>query len=115
MEAVWDRVEASWERLGTSWEAKPSWSCFGAVLEASWRRLGDVLGRLTNVLGAFCRPLGGFFVRLVLLVERLGASWRHLVRDFQTEKWLYVSLASEMLFLMDFCQIFLPTSTSRIT
>ena len=76
------RLGASWERLGAPWEGKPSWSRFGAVLEASWKRLGDVLGRLGSVLGASCGRLGGFLGRLVGLLGRLRASWSHLVLDF---------------------------------
>ena len=61
---------------------EPSWSRFGAVLEASWKRLGDVLGRLGSVLGASCGRLRGFLGRLVGLLGRLRASWSHLVLDF---------------------------------
>ena len=81
---------------------EPSWNSFGAVLKASWRRLGDVLGRLGSVLGAACGRLRGFLGSLLWLLERLGASWRHLVRDFQTKKRLHVSLASEMRFFNRF-------------
>ena len=56
-----------------------------AVLEASWVRL----------VALFEVPWA--------LLERLGASWRHLVRDFQTKKWLHVSLPSEIHFSLDFC------------
>ena len=49
-------------------------------------------------MGASCGPLRGFLGRLVWLLERLGASWSHLVRDFHGKKWLHVSLASEMPF-----------------
>ena len=71
---------------------EPFWSCPGSVLEASW----DVLGRLGSVFGASCGTLRGFLGRLVWLLEPPGASWRHLVRDFQTKKWLHVSLAFEL-------------------
>ena len=79
--------EASWDVLGGQTVLEPSWSRFGAVLEASWRRLGDVLGRLGSVLGASCGPLRGFLGRLVGLLEHLGASWRHLVRDLHSQRW----------------------------
>ena len=52
-----------------------------AVLEASW-------GRLVALFEVSWAAL-----------ERLVASWRHLVRDSQTKKWLHVSLASEMPFV----------------
>ena len=79
---------------------EPFWSRPGSILEASWGRLGQSWKRL----GTSCGPLRGFLGRLVWLLERLGASWRHLVRDFCGKKWLHVSLASEMpFFRMDFC------------
>ena len=87
---------ASWDVLGGKTVLESPWSCFGAVLEASWRRLGDVLGRLGSVLGAACGPLRGFLARLVGHLGRLGASWKHLVRVFHTKRWLHVSLASKM-------------------
>ena len=98
---------ASWGVLGASWGRLARQNRLGAVLEPSWERLG-------GVLGASCGTLGGFLGRLVGLLGRLGASWRHLVRDFHTKGWLHISLASERSFLMDFHQFFLPTSTSRI-
>ena len=61
-----------------------------AVLEASWARIVALFEGSWAVL------------------ERLGASWRHLVRDFQTKKWLHVSLASEMPFFNVFLLIFSP-------
>ena len=80
--SVLGRLERQ-NRLGAVLE--PFWSRPGSVLETSWgrlgpswRRLGDVLGRLGSVLGASCGPLRGFLDRLVWLLERLGASWRHL-------------------------------------
>ena len=84
--------------MGGKTVSEPSWSRFGAALEASWRRLGDVLGHLGSVLGAACGSLRGFLGRLLWLLDRLGASRRHPVRDFHPKKWLHVSLASEIPF-----------------
>ena len=81
---------------------EPSWSRLGAVLEPSWKRLGGVLEMFWGVLEASCGPLRGFLGRLVGLLEHLGASWRHLVRDFHTKRWLHVSLASEIPIKMHF-------------
>ena len=79
---------------------------FFAILGVSW----GVLGCFWQPFGASCGPLRGFLDRLVWLLEGLGASSRHLVRDFQTKKWLHVSLASEMPFfngfLLDFSSNF---------
>ena len=110
---VWRAPGASWGVLGGKTVLEPSWSRFGAVLEASWRRLGDVLGRLGSVLGASCGPLGGFLGRLVGLLGRLGASWRHLVLDFHTKRWLHVSLASEMPFFIGFLPKFASNFDTR--
>ena len=57
----------------------------------SWAVLEASLGRLVAL----------FEVSWAVL-ERLVASWRHLVRDFQTKKGLHVSLASEMRFFNGF-------------
>ena len=73
----------------------------------------DVLGRLGSVLGASCGPLGGFLGRLVGLLGRLGASWRHLVLDFHTKRWLHVSLASEMPFFIGFLPKFASNFDTR--
>ena len=80
----------------------PSWSRLGAVLEPSWKRFGGVLGISWAVLApSWGRLVAPFEVSLAVL-ERLGASWRHLVRDLETKKWLHVSLASEMPFFNEF-------------
>ena len=85
-----------WDVLGRKTVKKPSWNCFGAVLEASWTRLGDVLGSLGSVLGASCGPLRSFLRRFVRLLGHLRASWRPLMRDFHTKRYLHIILASEM-------------------
>ena len=99
----WGVFGTSSRRLGASWER----------LGASWERLGDVLGRLGSVLGASCGPLGGFLGRLVGVLGRLGASWRHLVLDFHTKRWLHVSLASEMPFFIGFLPKFASNFDTR--
>ena len=48
------------------------------VLEASWGRLGGILGHLAGVLEASWGRLGGVLGRLGESWGRLGSSWEHL-------------------------------------
>ena len=57
---------------------------------------------LAGFLGPSCGSLG-----------HLEASWRHLMRDCPTKRWLHASMASKIPFFMHFCYNFLSTSTSR--
>ena len=93
--------------LGGKTVLEPSWSRFGAVLEASWRRLGDVLGRLGSVLGAY------LFEGSWAVLEPLGASWKHLVLDFHTKRWLHASLAAEIQFFIGFLRKFASNFDTR--
>ena len=115
-ERSWGVLGASWERLGTSWEAKPSWSRLGAVLKPSWKRLGSVLGTSWAVLEAsWGRLVGLFEVSWAVLWASLGisGSWRHVVRDFPTKKWLHVRLASKMPFFIGFLPKFASNFDTR--
>ena len=92
----------------------------GAVLEtfleSFWKRLGRVLGTFWGVLETCWGRLVGFFEVSWPSCGSLGhleASWRHLMRDCPTKKWLHASMASKIPFFMHFCYNFLSTSTSR--
>ena len=93
---------ASWGLLGSVLGRLAMENRLGAVLEPSWKRLGGVLGMSWAVLEASRGRLVALFEVSWAVLERLGASWRHLVRDFQTKKWLHVSLASEIPFFNGF-------------
>ena len=68
-------LEASWEYLG------PSGRGLGIVLEASWSRLGGVLGRLGPSWGLMRKSWGRLEGILCPIFSPQGAKFRHAILD----------------------------------